>query len=198
MNEIGKAKIGNDKITIRLAAIPDFALNEYHQEQIEYYSKFTELVYRALSIDSVSVFLQELIKNLGINEVEIRIMRLPSFKSKIVGITVKGRILDHQLHGRAWKKKPLIDIFPDCLFLDKFSEPYLNVGLRGYVVNGSIRTVIHELLHKSGLHDEAKVRELTEQLYKEFRTKYIQAFNEEIKPLVKEWKRFEKRLTSPR
>ncbi len=193
MDEIEKeTTIGNDKIVIRLASVPNFAPNEYHQKQIEYYSKFTELVYKSLSMKPICGFLQELTKNLGIGEVEIRIMRLPSYKSKVFGISNKGRIIDQQLYGRAWKKKPLVDIFPDCIFPEKESEPYLNMGLRGYIINGSIRTVIHELLHKSGLHNEAEVRELTEGYYREFRKKYIQKFDVEIKPLVREWKKFEK------
>lgn len=186
------SKMNNGKITIRLASVPNFALNEYHQKQIEYYSRFTELVYKALSMDSVDSFLKELIENLYISEVEVRIMRLPSHKSKIFGISKKGRIFEQQLYGRAWKKKPLVDIFPNRLYPDMSSEPFWSIGLRGFVLNSSIRAVIHELLHKSGLHDETKVLELTEQYHKEFRSKYIQTFDDEIKPLVREWKKFEK------
>ncbi len=183
--------MSNSKITIRLASVPNFAPNDY-QKQIEHYSKFTELVYRALNTDSVNDFLKELIGILGIDEVQIRIMRLPSYKSYILGVTKKGKILEQQLYGRAWKKKPLVDIFPNCLYPEKKSEPFWSIGLRGFILNCSIRAVIHEVLRKSGLHDEAKVRELTKRHYKEFRSKYIQSFNEEIKPLVREWKKFEK------
>lgn len=122
--------MSNGKITIRLASVPNFALNEYHQKQIEYYSRFTELVYKALSIDSVNSFLKELIETLGINEVEVRIMRLPSYKSKIFGISKKGKLFEQQLYGRAWKKKPLVDIFPNCLYFDRLSEPDCSVGLK--------------------------------------------------------------------
>jgi len=185
-------KMSKGQITIRLASVPNFALNEYHQKQIEHYSRFTELVYKALSMDSVDSFLDEIIVTLGISEVEVRIMRLPSYKSKIFGISRKGRFLEQQLYGCAWKKKPLVDIFPNCLYPDKSSEPCWSVGLRGFVLNGSIRAVIHELLHKSGLGDETKVRGLTEHYYKDFRNLYLAKFNDEIKPLVKEWKKFEK------
>lgn len=185
-------KMSKGKITIRLASVPNFALNEYHQKQIEYYSRFTELVYKALSMDSVDSFLKELSEFLGISEVEVRVMRLPSYRSKILGISKKGKILEQQLYGRAWKKKLLVDIFPNCLYPDNDSEPCWSVRLRGFVLNGSIRAVIHELLHKSGLNDETKVRELTEHYYKDFRNKYLEMFNDEIKPLVKEWKKFEK------
>lgn len=184
--------MSNGKITIRLASVPNFALNEYHQKQIENYSKFTELMYKALSMNSVGSFLTELIEKLGISEVEVRIMRLPSYKSKIFGISKKGKFLEQQLYGRAWKKKPLVDIFPNCLYHDKSSEPLWSIGLRGFVLNSSIRAIIHELLHKAGLHDETKVRELTELHCKEFRNKHIQTFDDEIKPLVREWKKFEK------
>ena len=42
------------KITFRLASIPIFAKDEYHPNQVEYYAKITELVYRAFSLDAVS------------------------------------------------------------------------------------------------------------------------------------------------
>ena len=119
-------------------------------------------------------------------------MRLPAYKSKIYGISNKGKILEQQLYGRAWKKKPLIDIFPNCLYPGKKVEPFWNIGLRGFVLNSSIRAVIHELLHKSGLHNETEVRELTDFYYKQFRRKHIQQFDDEIKPLVRDWKKFEK------
>jgi len=186
------SKMSKGKITIRLASVPNFAPSKYHQKQIEHYSRFTELVYKALSLDSVDSFLKGLIETLGISEVEVRVMRLPSYKSKIFCIGKKGKILEQQLYGRAWKKKPLVDVFPNCLYPSNDSEPCWSVGLRGFVLNGSIRAVIHELLHKSGLNDETKVRELTEHYYKDFRNRYLEMFNDEIKPLVKEWKRFEK------
>jgi hypothetical protein len=186
-------KMNNAKLTIRLAAIPNFAREEYHQDQIEYYAKITELVYKALNLNSVDAFLEELSEILGIGEVvEVRIMRLPAWKSKIFGISARGKILEEQLYGRSWKKKPIVDIFPNRLFPDKLSKPFWSVGLRGLILNSSIRAVIHELLHKSGLSDEKKVRELTEHYYKDFRRKYIQTFNDELKPLLKEWKKFEK------
>jgi hypothetical protein len=181
------------KITIRLAPIPSFAKDEYHPDQIEYYAKITELVHKALNLDSVRDFLNELIEIRGISEdVEVRIMRLSSYKSKILGIDKKGKILDEQSYGRSWKKKPLVDIFPNRLFPDKLSKPSWSIGLRGLILNSSIRAIIHELLHKSGLNDEKIVRELTEHYYKNFRRKYIQTFNDELKPLLKEWKQFEK------
>jgi len=181
------------KITIRLAPIPDFAKDEYHPNQIEYYAKITELVYRAFGLDAVSDFLRELVDILRMNEdIEVRITRLPSYKSKIFGIDKKGKIFDVQLYGRSWKKKPLVDIFPNSFFPNKLSKPFWSIGLRGLVLNSSIRAMIHELLHKSGLNDERKVRELTEQHYKDFRRKYIQTFDDELKPLLKEWKQFEK------
>lgn len=188
--------MSDGKFKIRLASLPYSAADEYHPQQIEYYSRFTELVYEALRMDSVNSFFKEFIGNLSIGEVEIRIMRLPSYKSRIFGVSRKGRILEQQLYGRAWKKKPLIDIFPNCYFPDKVSKPSLWVGLRGFVLNGSIRALIHELLHKSGLHDETEVRKLTDRYYKDFRNNYVQRFDIEIKPLIKEWKKFEKQINT--
>lgn len=60
------SKMSKGKITIRLASFPNFASNEYHQKQVEYYSRFTELVYKALGMDSVDSFLKELIEILGL------------------------------------------------------------------------------------------------------------------------------------
>lgn len=181
--------MGLGRITIRLAPVPDFAKDEYSPSQIEFYAKITDLVYRALNLGSVRDFLKELVVTLDIRKnIEVRIMRLPSYRSKILGINKKGRILDEQLHGRSWKNKPLIDVFPDRLFPDKLSTPLLSVGLRGFILNSYVRAIIHEILHKSGLNDEARVRELTEHHYRDFRRKQIQAFDDELKPLLKEWK----------
>ena len=155
----------------------------------------TELIYRALTLDSVYNFIKDLVQRLSIKgEIEIRVMRLPSYKSRIIGITNKGRIVDIQLHGRSWKDKNLIDIFPNCLFPNKFSRPCWGIGLRGFILNASIQALIHEFLHKSGIYDETQVRETTKEYYKIFRHKYLKQFDKEITPLLREWKRFEKSL----
>ena len=155
----------------------------------------TELVYKALNLNSVRNFIKELIERLSINEdVQIRINRLPSYKSKIFRVTKKGRIIDQQHHGRFRKNKNLIEIYPVCNFPDKLSEPCWSIGLRGYILNSSIRALIHELLHKSGIHDEKEVRKITEQYYKQFRRKYLKQFDKELKPILKEWKEFEKSI----
>jgi len=179
------------RITIRLAPVPDFAKVEYSSSQIEFYAKITDLVYRALNLGSFNDFLKEFVVTLNIRKnIEVRIMRLPSYRSRIIGISKKGRILDEQLHGRSWKNKALIDVFPDRLFPDKLSTQLLNVGLRGLILNSSVRAIIHEILHKSGLNDETRVRELTEHYYRDFRRKQIRDFDGELKPLLKEWKQF--------
>jgi len=86
--------------------------------QIKFYEKMTELVYKALNLDSVHSFIKELAERFSINkEIEVRIMRLPSYKSKIIGVTRKGRIVHEQLRGRSWEDRNLIDIFPDCYSL---------------------------------------------------------------------------------
>lgn len=179
------------RITIRLAPVPDFAKDEYSPSQIEFYAKITDLVYRALNLDSFADFLKELVVTLNIRkDIEIRIMRLPSYRSKMVGINKKGKILDEQLHGRSWKNKPLIDVFPDRFFPDKLCTPLVSVGLRGLILNSYVRAVIHEILHKSGLNDEARVRELTDYYYKDFRRKQLRVFDNRLTPLLKEWKQF--------
>jgi len=177
------------RITIRLAHVPDFAKDEYSPSQIEFYARITDFVYRALNLDSFSNFLKELVVALDIRkDIEVRIMRLPSHRSKIFGISKKGKVLDEQLRGRSWKNKALIDVFPDRLLPDKLSTPLLSAGLRGFILNSSIRAVIHEILHKSGLNNETRVRELTDYYYKDFRRKQLRVFDDELKPLLKEWK----------
>ncbi|RJS83385.1 hypothetical protein CW709_01275, partial [Candidatus Bathyarchaeota archaeon] len=87
-------------VKVRLASVPNFAEKEYHPDQIKFYEKMTELIYRALTLDSVYNFIKDLVQRLSIKgEIEIRVMRLPSYKSRIIGITNKGRIVDIQLHG---------------------------------------------------------------------------------------------------
>ena len=44
------------------------------------------------------------------------------------------------------------------------------------------------------MHNEKEVRDLTEVYYGEFRKKHLKKFDFEIKPLVREWKKFEKQL----
>ncbi|MCD6241682.1 hypothetical protein J7K27_09300 [Candidatus Bathyarchaeota archaeon] len=193
--DLKELRINEMSVKVRLASVPKFAECEYHPAQIRFYEKMTELVYKALNLNSVCNFIKELIERFSINEdIEVRIMRLPSYKSRIIGVTEKGRIIDEQLHGRSWKNKNLIDIFPNCHFPDKLSKPHWSVGLRGYILNSSIRALIHELLHKSGIHDEKEVRKITEQYYRQFRRKYLKQFDKELKPILKEWKEIEKSI----
>lgn len=183
------------EIKVRLASIPNFAKDEYHPDQIKFYRKISELMHKALNLDPVCNFIKELVEFGNIRkDIELRIMRLPSWKSKIFGIDKKGRIIDQQLHGRAWKDKPLIDIYPDCHFPNKLSKPIWRVGIRGFILNSIIRGIIHEFLHKSGLKDEDEVIEQTKQHYRDFRRKYLKQFDEDVKPLLKEWKDFEKSI----
>lgn len=183
------------EVKARLASIPNFVKKEYHPDQIKFYEKMSALMYKTLNLDSVCNFLKNLVGFLKIRKgIELRIMRVPSWKSRIFGINKKGRIIDEQLHGRTWKDKPLIDIYPDCYFPSKLSKPIWRVGIRGVILNSIIRGVIHELLHKSGLKDEDEVKEQAEQHYQDFRRKYLKQFDEDVKSLLKEWKDFEKSI----
>ena len=180
------------KIKIRLADVPLFAKDEYHPDQVKFYAKITELMYKALNLGSIYNFIEEFVTQLGIKEdIEIRIMRLPSHKSRIVAIDLeKGKLLEEQQYARAWKKKPLIDIFPNALFISKNVKPHWSIGFRGFLLNSIIRALIHELLHKGGLKNENEVRRKTEEYYEEFRAKYLKQLEKELKPIVKEWKKF--------
>lgn len=178
-----------EKIKIRLGNIPNFAEKEYHPEQVRFYAKMTELIYKVLNTSTIRKFINEIIDHLNIKEnIEIRIMRLPSRKSLV--FEVENKLVGKQLHGRAWRDKPLIDIFPNLVFPDKFSRPKFSVKLRKFIFSGIVRGVIHEILHKSGLRDEDKVRKLTLQYYKEFQNKYLECFKKELKPLIREWMAF--------
>ena len=182
-----------ERVRIRLASIPNFADKEYHHDQIKFYAKMTELIYKALIMNSIRSFINEVIRCLNIKEdIELRVMRLPSRRSRVIGINERGRIVGRQIYGRAWRNKPLIDIFPNLIFLE-LSCPSYNVRfrLRRIILNSVIRGVIHEILHKSGLKDENETKKVTEEYYETFRKRYLKQFDKEIKPLLREWYEFE-------
>lgn len=180
------------EILIKLADVPNFAKDEYHPTQIKIYSEFTKLTFQALNLTSIQDFIKELANTLNLKHVKVRVMRLPSKKDKIM-LTRNLRFVGEQLKGRVGPNL-LIDIFPDLLWPNRLSSPYFSIAPRGFILNNTIRALIHEMLHLSGIIDENEVRKLTDEYYKVFRRKYLIYFDNEIKPLLKNWKKIESEL----
>ena len=183
------------RINIRLAEIPRFAKDEYHPNQVALYSKFTELAFKALTLPSTIKFLEYLADKLDLENVKIRVCRMPAAKRRISLVEKQGKpyIRIEESQGRFWRKSGLIDIYPGPLWPNRKGKPVWTIGIRGHVLNSIIRAVIHEMLHQSGVHDEAEARRLADQHYKEFRQTYLSRFEEEFKPILKEWKEMKKK-----
>jgi len=81
------------KVALRLAEIPKFAYEEYRLDQVKFYAKFTEMAYKALNLSSIQSFIDELTERLKIEGVEVRVMRPPSPRSRIVGINLASDAL---------------------------------------------------------------------------------------------------------
>jgi len=184
------------RVSIRLAEIPEFAKEEYHQDQVTFYSKFTELTFKALNLPSVAEFMDQLAENLNLETVEVRVLRMPSAKRRVSLIQKEGKphLRIEMPEGRFHKGSGLIDIYPGVTPFPKLVRPFWRMPIRGYVLNGAIRALIHEMLHQSAVHDEAEARRLADQHYKEFRRTYLSRFEEEFKPILKEWKKTEKEI----
>jgi len=188
-----------ERVTITLAEIPRLLKQEYHPDQVALYSKFTELMYKALNLPSVSAFTEKLAAELDIKTVEVLVNRLPARRSKAHLALKEGRVhlVKEQLWGISKKTGPLIIVWPGLFYLQKKAKPSLRVGIRGHILNSMIRALIHELIHQSGVHDEAEASRLANQHYKEFRRAYLIRFEEEFKPILKEWKYAEKKIVLP-
>lgn len=175
---------------IRLAAVPHFANREYHPDQVAFYSKFTDLVFKALKLPSVSKFLEGFAEEICLGNVEVRISRMPSSRSRVYLSKSEGglQIVKEELKGISIKERGFIHLFPDLIWPNRMMRPIGSVGVRGFVLNSSIRGLIHEMIHLSGIRDEDETRKLTDRYYKAFRRTHIGRFDEEFKPLLKEWK----------
>jgi len=179
-----------------LAQIPDFAEEEYNDQQVALYAAYTELTFKALNLKSVLSYLECLSKKLRIKKVSIRIMRMPASKSMnyLVHRDGKRRLIKRRLKGRHNRRTGAIDIFPYLFWPRRKSKPFASVGVRGHFLNETLRTVIHEMLHKSGLREEEEVRTLADQYTKAFRKACLEPFDEEFEPILKKWKQAEKKL----
>jgi hypothetical protein len=184
------------RIIIKLPDVPKHLKLEYHPDQVALYSKFTELTFNALALPSVNEFLENLSSILGLEKIEVLVMRLPARRSKIEFVKEEGKthMVWEELHGAALKKYDLILIWPDLLWPNKKAKPFWCIGIRGATLNSTIKAAIHEMLHKSGIADEEEVRKLTDQHYKNFRCIYLSRFEAEFKPLLNQWKKTEKEM----
>lgn len=179
-----------------MAEIPEFARDEYHQHQVAFYSKFTELTFRALNLPSVVEFMDKLAETLNLKAVEVRVLRMPSSRRSANLVQKEGRthlVIEYR-KGVFRRGRGLIDIYPDLLWASGLTEPRERAGIRGFVLNASIRALIHEMLHQSGVHDEAEAKRQADQHYKEFTRTYLSRFEQEFKPILKEWKKAEKEM----
>ena len=180
------------EIHIRLAEAPKFAWEEYHPEQATRYIQLTEYVFKALHLPSIREFLERLAKDFGIEKVEVRVCRLPS-RSSMVYITENGGkqklvIKDHR--GRVPKKGGFIDIYPPPIPFPKREKPKWLPPFCDVIVLLALKSIIHEMLHL-GLkeEDEKKIEQLTDQQYQRFLHNYLNRFNEELAPLLEEWRK---------
>jgi hypothetical protein len=53
----------------------------------------------------------------------------------------------------------------------------------------ALKTIIHEMLHLGLKEDEKKIEQLTDQQLQKFFTNYFVRFNEELIPLLEEWRK---------
>jgi len=184
------------RLNIWLALKSKYAKAPYHPDQVALYFKFTELTFKALNLPSVSEFMEKLAESLGIEKVDVRVLRMPSPRSRFELEKNQGKIfiMWEELRGRSFRTNISIDIYPGLLWSIKDQKPSSSIGIRGYILNSTIRTLIHELLHKAGVHAEDEARRQVDPHYKEFRRTYLSCFDEEFKPMLKEWKKTEKEM----
>jgi hypothetical protein len=179
------------QIHIRLAEVPKFAWEEYHPEQASRYIQLTEYVFKALHLPSIREFLERLAEDIEIEEVEVRVCRLPS-RSSMVYITENGGkqklvIKDHR--GRVPKKGGFIDIYPPPMPFQKGEKPKWLLPFCDTIVLLELKSLIHEMLHLGLKEEEKKIEQLTDQQYQKFLQKYQDRFNKELAPLLEEWRK---------
>ena len=184
------------RVMIRLADVPHFAKEEYHVDQVVLYSKFTELMFKALNLPSTAEFMDWLAGDLKVESVKVRVLRMPHTRSRVDLAQKNGKphLIIEEYKGRFSIKRNLIDIYPSLFWPRRLMKPIWGIGVRSFILNSAIKGIIHEMLHQTGVRDEGKVKKLTDQYYKEFRRTSLNRFNNELKPLLKKWKKMEKEL----
>lgn len=178
-------------IEIGLADIPEWAHKEYHPDQVRLYAKLAETMYQGLNLPSIMEFMGELAETLNLEIVTIRVLRIPSRRSSIEplegpkGTGLKGWVF----YGKCSIEEDLIEVYPIPLWPDKLVRPSPGLVFVGSSLDSLFRTLIHEMLHLSGMRDEAETERLMDQHYEHFRRAYLPRFGEEFKPLYKEWEK---------
>lgn len=183
---------GCKMMRIRLAEIPKFAKEDYHPDQVAFYSKLTELTFKALNLPSVLEFMERFAANVNLEVAEVRVSRMPAARSRVSLAEKEGKphLVMETLKGRTQREGGFIDIYPDLFWPRRMAKPVALIGIRGFILNNSIRALIHEMLHRSGIRNETETRRLTDQYHKDFRRTHLSRFDKEFKPLLKEWKKF--------
>jgi len=184
------------RVSFRLAQIPDFAEEEYPHQQVALYSAYTRLTFDALSLKTVSKYLDHLSNKLHIKNVDIRIMRMPASKSANHLVYRKGKrsLVKIRLKGRYSRRTEVIDIFPYLFWPKRRSKPSASVEIQGSFLNETLKTVVHEMLHKSGLTEEKVVRTRVDQYVNAFEKDFLRQFSKEFRPILKKWKQTEEVL----
>jgi hypothetical protein len=159
------------KVKIRLAEVPKFAFHEYNANQLEGYRWLTEITFKVLTLPVVSDFLDAFTDKLGIQgEIEARVCRVPS-----AGET-RGRLL-----GSHRRMTGAITLYPCSLWADPKMKPDdIPDDLASIFSVDVVETIIHELLHRSGIQDENRVMELEKEPCEEFMRLYSARFSEEF------------------
>ena len=178
------------RVKIRLADVPDFAWKEYHEDQVRVYTKLTEFAFEALKIPLIQEWLESFAEKLDIQNVEIRLNRLPHHEARLFPVEWRRREVFKPIgtFGRSSKKRAFIEIYPLPHFISKTSKPHIRPSLRGEILE-ALRTIIHEMLHQAGIWDEGEAKGLTEIHYSQFRQTNKTRFDQAIKPLLRKWKR---------
>jgi len=165
-------------LILRLAEMPKFAQAEFHQSQVEYYAKYSELMYRILRIKRLQFFIESIMntEDIARDKVrEIKVMRLPSFYSR----RFKNVGDKRQLFGRYSPKRRLIEIYPLLVWSNQ-KEPLksesmdLNKKL-GQIGVHAIKTVIWEILRAKYGNERDKVKELTDEYFKLYEKTFVKS-----------------------
>jgi hypothetical protein len=151
--------------------VPRFAAEEYDDQQLEWYRILTDITYRTLNFPSVSAFLDTFTEKLGIkDEIAARVYRVPS-----AGQT-RGNLL-----GKISRRTGVIIIYPPLIWTDTKEKPdYLPDGAMGRVCSEAIVTVIHELLHRSGVIDHDELNQRMKAPCDEFMRLYVDQYGQEF------------------
>ena len=177
-------------LQLQLAGIPKWAASIYNPQQIKFYAELTEIAYKALTLPSMTQFLNSLFQKLELVKADARVCRLPPYSSQAKIRENQGKVDLQMLFGTTNTKTGLISLYPPLYWLDKSAEPDTkNLSVDEFLdfMLASIMSLIHELLHRSGRVDESEVRELVPTYTRDFGEKYLLKFAEELRQIKPNW-----------